>query len=576
MIERRVIETDVLVIGGGITGGFAAIKAHDSGATVSVADKGTIGRSGQSPYVDSHLVFNAEWGDDLKAWLATVARVGEYVAHQGWTEVGLVESHDRYREMVDWGVAFSHNPDGSLYRRPGLLGPTKTLFMPPMAIPDTLREQMRKRQVRLFNRTMIFDLIRQQGKVIGALGVSTWKDEISLVEFRCKAVVLACGASGLKGPQWPIHMLTGDGDAMAYRAGAAITGKEFMDPHPVNALRPAEFNWNIKFGGTKLEDLGPPHGPIINAHGEEVRQRGTLYPDLEFEAHAGRAPLTFFPTRESLDVMPWVGGGALGMSIHKAEGVWAKDLHGWSGVPGLWAAGDALGSMASGATYAAMGLSSANCAVTGARAGIAAAKYALGQASVTPERVVVNEIESRLLAPSERQGGFTAHWLIALVQNLVSPYYMLHIKRGDRLAAALTLLEFQRDHVVPKLYARNMHDLRLAHEAANMVLNVEMRLRAALARTESRGCHYREDYPYRDDANWLCWILIRKGEGGMVLEKEAVPEAWRPSASLSYEERYEWRLPGEDAYLKEQGASGAKAPDASGLQAATATNGTRQ
>ena len=203
MIERRVVESDVLVIGGGITGGFAAIKAHDSGASVAVADKGTIGRSGQSPYVDSHLVFNPDWGDDLKAWLDQVAHVGEYVAHLGWTEAGFLESHDRYRELVQWGVKFSTNSDGSIYRRPAMLGPTKTLFMPPMAVPDALREQMRLRKVRLFNRTMIFDLIRQNGRVIGALGVSTWKDDISLVEFRAKAVILACGASGLKGPQWP-------------------------------------------------------------------------------------------------------------------------------------------------------------------------------------------------------------------------------------------------------------------------------------------------------------------------------------------------------------------------------------
>ena len=549
MAERRIVETDVLVIGGGITGSFAAIKAHDGGATVAVADKGTIGRSGQSPYVDSHLVFNTEWGDDLKAWLQTVARVGEYVAHQGWTEVGFVESHDRYRELVDWGVEFARNPDGTLYRRTGLLGPTRTLFMPPMKIPDTLREQMRRRQVRLFNRTMIFDLILRQGRVVGALGVSTWKDEISLVEFRSKAVVLACGASGLKGPQWPIHMLTGDGDAMAYRAGAAITGKEFIDPHPVNALRPAEFNWNIKFGGTRLEDLGPPQGPIINALGQEIRQRGTLYPDLEFEAHEGRAPLTFFPGRESLDAMPWVGGGALGMSIHKAEGVWARDMHGWSGVPGLWAAGDALGSMASGATYAAMGLSSANCAVTGARAGVAAAAHARAEASLEPEPEAVAQIEARLLEPSRRHGGFTPNWLITLLQNLVSPYYMLHIKRGDRLSAALTMVEFQREHIVPRLYARNMHELRLAHEAANMALNLEMRLRASLMRTESRGCHYREDFPFRDDENWLCWLLIRKGENGMTIEREPVPAAWRPDPSLPYEQRYDWRLPGEEAWL---------------------------
>ena len=85
------------------------------------------------------------------------------------------------------------------------------------------------------------------------------------------------------------------------------------------------------------------------------------------------------------------------------------------------------------------------------------------------------------------------------------------------------------------------------------------RLRSALLRTESRGCHYREDFPYRDDANWLCWILIRRGENGMVLEREPVPQAWQPDASVPYEKRYDWRLPGEEGWLR-----GELTPDAPG------------
>jgi succinate dehydrogenase/fumarate reductase flavoprotein subunit len=80
-----------------------------------------------------------------------------------------------------------------------------------------------------------------------------------------------------------------------------------------------------------------------------------------------------------------------------------------------------------------------------------------------------------------------------------------------------------------------------------MVLNAEMRLRASLVRTESRGCHYREDYPRRDDENWLAWVLLKEQDGEMITVKEAVPQEWRPDGAKPYEERYPWRLPGEDA-----------------------------
>ena len=77
-----------------------------------------------------------------------------------------------------------------------------------------------------------------------------------------------------------------------------------------------------------------------------------------------------------------------------------------------------------------------------------------------------------------------------------------------------------------------------------MVLNAEMRLRASLFRTETRGCHYREDYPLRDDEEWLAWVLLRKGvDGAMELVKRPIPAEWRPDPSLTYEERYLARVP---------------------------------
>lgn len=117
-----------------------------------------------------------------------------------------------------------------------------------------------------------------------------------------------------------------------------------------------------------------------------------------------------------------------------------------------------------------------------------------------------------------------------MLQNTVIPYYALFIKSEKRLKAALSNIEFYRDHFLPKLIAKDTHDLRLVHETRNMMLNAEMKLRASLYRTESRGTHYREDFPEKDDNNWLAWIKIKQDkDGGMKLTKESVPKEWGPA-----------------------------------------------
>ena len=125
------------------------------------------------------------------------------------------------------------------------------------------------------------------------------------------------------------------------------------------------------------------------------------------------------------------------------------------------------------------------------------------------------------------------------------PYFVSRIKREDRLKATLSMVEFYRDHLVPKLTASDMHELHLAHETKNMILNAEMRLRASLFRTESRGGHYREDFPRRDDPNWLAWVILKEENGEMKAYKKDIPEEWWPDLSIPYEERYPIRFPGE-------------------------------
>jgi succinate dehydrogenase/fumarate reductase flavoprotein subunit len=78
-----------------------------------------------------------------------------------------------------------------------------------------------------------------------------------------------------------------------------------------------------------------------------------------------------------------------------------------------------------------------------------------------------------------------------------------------------------------------------------MVLNAEMRLRASLFRTESRGGHYREDYPQRMDPEWLAWVLLKEEKGKMKALKKPIPKEWWPDLSKPYEERYPTQFPGE-------------------------------
>jgi succinate dehydrogenase/fumarate reductase flavoprotein subunit len=538
MSSEHIIETDVLIIGGGMAACFAAIKAKDQGVDVTLVDKGYAGKSGQTPFAAHYSIFNADWGDDLEAWLGQITRVGEYVNNRVWTEIAFKESYARYRDLVSWGVEFHKDEKGELLGREagsGQLGPCRAYLMYRKTHAESLRKQALKSGVNIMDRVMVTDLLKQDGRIVGALGIPMDKYEIYV--FKSKATVLCAGAAGFKPPGWPIHALTADGDAMAYRAGAEITGKEFADTHATGAEHPAYHDFPARISD------GPIKGRLFNAEGDEIIRKGTLFLEMEFEAHAGRAPLTLETPEGEKNIR--VGGGASGMSVHKAEGIWPADTNCSTSIPGLYAAGDALGTMQMGAVYGSGGCGLGGASVTGARAGTSAAEYSKETDKPEIDEKALARIKKIIRMPVERKGGFSSRWITQLLQNNMIPYYIMFIKKEDRMKAALTLVEFMRDHLAPKITAKDPHELRLALETKNMILNAEMRLRASLFRTESRGCHYREDYPRRDDPNWLVWVLLKEENGEMTAFKKPIPEAWWPDQSRAYEERYPWRFPGE-------------------------------
>jgi succinate dehydrogenase/fumarate reductase flavoprotein subunit len=167
-----------------------------------------------------------------------------------------------------------------------------------------------------------------------------------------------------------------------------------------------------------------------------------------------------------------------------------------------------------------IGFAISGSATQGALAGETSAEYIKNTQIPNISDDKVNTAITEMFQPLNNEKGYAPAWVEHLIQGTLIPYYILYIKHGDRLKATLTNIEFFRDHFLDKLRATDLHELRKAHEVKNMMLNAEMKLRTSLFRTESRGNHYREDYPERDDNNWLCWITIQKGDdGNMKLEK---------------------------------------------------------
>jgi succinate dehydrogenase/fumarate reductase flavoprotein subunit len=530
--ENRVT-ADVLVIGGGMAALFAAIKAKDAGAEVVLVDKGYAGRSGQSPYADGFMTYDPAQCSIEKA-LESVAESGEYVNNRDFTKLALEGCEEAFSDLLSWGVEYWKDEDGS----PRKMGPDDKKIaynLVGLKAPDTVRKHAAKIGVKIIDRTMITDLLTHEGRVIGTIGISA--EEADLLVVHAKATVICTGGSGFKPSGWPIHECTADGDAMAYRVGASITGKEFCDLHGTSMENPSNCNYVKRMSGPKMPPPGSGGGAggPKNAEGQPVVNIGTLSLNSEFEIHQGKGPITGMgPGGPGTSV----GGVSAGLSSHKTEGIWPQSADCDTEVAGLYAAGDSLGCMQVGARYVP-GISLAGSAVTGKVAGQSAAAFAKANELPAIDEDQLTQLSAAVYEPLKRAGGYSPAWVTQTLQNYMVPYFVTYIKSEKRMEATLTLIEFLRDHMAPMIKANDAHELRQAIETKNMILNAEMKLRAGLARKESRGNHYRDDYPNRDD-NFLGWIKLRQLDGVMATEMEEVPKEWLPAdfAAKSYEEKY--------------------------------------
>lgn len=549
------ILTDILVVGGGAAGCFAAIKARESGAeTVTLVDKGYVGKSGCSKFAAGSFKCFIPDEDDYDLWFGKAVEEGYYMNDQEWTRIHLQEVYQRALELDEWGVPFLKDDRGRFDRLEGQGSsedrPVKTMMFEGPALMDVLRKRVRQCSVTIVDKTMVTQVLHDtsdRDRVAGAMGFDLRTGEHRI--FKAKAVILTAGAQAFKSHYAYQKMVTGDAHVMGLRAGAQIMNYEFCCHH----LSCADFDTT---GMNVLQGVG---ARFVNARGEPYMHKydpeyadhaamNRLSAGMASEVRLGNGPIYYdFSTfdkdtlayfKKTLPIMhrAFERAGYIREGRIKKRVEWVSVNMGNVGyggglrintecetsVPGLFAAGDATCGPASGVEgFCAYAIPFAT--TSGARSGRAAVQYTKRVGNPSPDREEIQFFSEELTRPLRRNRGFEPDYAVLKVQEILFPAEIYIFRHRERLESALSQIMDIRDHVVPLLKAYDPHYLRMVIEASNMAACGEFFLRTALARTESRGSHLREDYPDTDNACWLKWITLRDAEGRIECSTADIP-----------------------------------------------------
>ncbi len=546
--------TDLLIVGGGIAGLATAIvaKETDPEVDVLVLDKVVSGWGGKANKGGGNYAYMVE-EDGFDRFLDFhVHNVGDFLEDQELLLAYGKESRPNLERLESWGVHIYRDDAGE---------PKFIRWMPQhpwrMCVMDqdmtlNMHRHAIKLGVRFADRVEVIDLLKDGERVCGAIGFGMLDGECVVV--KAGAVVLAGGNQCYKlMRRW--SSARGEGIAAAWRAGAAMRNAEFG----------SFINW--VFSDTKEVCQGA-EDCLYNAKGEQISR--AVRPAIESDVHskevvawwremkAGNGPVCANMAENYVNnvVAPAFHDDKLafrpvsmkfwGLTIGRAmaastvQGPMQPVLPGFIGeqspvmvdhdmattVPGLFAVGDtsAGGSSLAGAVPAPPGrmrgsglgfatFSGARCAP----AALAAAKAAAGE----PDAALAEELKARILAPLGRSGT-AAPELVRRIQDVMSPVGNSILKNDERLNAALDEVLAIKEQL-PHLAAVDPHYLAACHEVEAMALCAEMFFRTSLARKESRGWHLREDYPERNDAEFVKWIEVHDAGGEMALSTTPVP-----------------------------------------------------
>ncbi len=531
---------------------------------------------------------NVDDRDNWKVHFSDTMRGGQYLNQPRMAELHAKEAPDRVRELEAWGALFDRTQDGRIlqrnfgghkYPRLAHVGDRTGLEM-----IRTLQDHGIHRGIDFHMETTILTLLKDDGRVVGAFGYDRERGRFRL--FQAKAVVLATGGIGrayqITSNSWEY---TGDGHSLAYHAGAELMDMEFVQFHPTGMVWPPSVRGILVTEGVRGEGgiLTNKEGrrfmfddipPLYKNQTADNPEEGWRYtqgdknarrpPELLTRDHVARCivreiregrgsphggvfldiswikqklpnaaehikkklPSMYHQFKQLADIDITREPMEIGPTTHYVMGGVRVDAETqMSSVPGLFAAGE-CGAGLHGANRLG-GNSLSDLLVFGKRAGEFAAKFAKEHGAGLTNPDEVDAAACSALEPFERQAAEAPyqiqHDLQEMMQNLVGI-----VRREEELHEALKHLAALRERAgkvsVPgnREYNPGWHT---ALDLRNLLTVSEAVARAAIERKESRGAHFRDDYPAKDDAFSKFNLVIQKGaDGEMQLRREPLPQ----------------------------------------------------
>ena len=560
---------DVLIIGAGGAGLRAAVEAREAGLRVAIICKSLFGKA--------HTVM-AEGGaaasmgnvNDKDSWMVhfrDTMRGGKFLNHYRMAELHAKESPDRIWELEVWGALFDRTKEGKISQRnfggheyPRLahvgdrtgLELIRTMQQRIVALQqkDGRETGDMESGIKVFAELTITEILKENGKISGAYGY--WRESGTEVLFEAPAVVIATGGVGktfkITSNSWEG---TGDGHALALKAGANLVDMEFLQFHPTGMVWPPSVR-----GILVTESVRGEGGVLTNINGERFMFKyipdvfKDKYADNEAEADRwyldqdnNRRPPELLPRDEVarainsevkagrgtehggvfLDVSKRIPADVIkkrlpsmwhqfyelaGVDITKEAmevgptchyvmgGVEVEpDSAAAIGVPGLFAAGEVAGGMHGSNRLGGNSLS--DLLVFGRRAGMGAAEYVKNNGANPVSDAAIKSAAARIEAPFAREGGENSYSLHAELQEVTHNLVGI-IRTGKEVEEAIAKIADirKRSANVSVTGGRKFNPgFHLAFDLDNMLLVAESTAKSALRREESRGGHTRDDFP---------------------------------------------------------------------------------
>jgi fumarate reductase flavoprotein subunit len=549
------------VIGGGGAGLRAAIAVAEADARLSVAVVSKVyPMRSHTVSAEGGAAGVIRQGDSLEEHAHDTVSGGDWLCDQEAVEAFVAEAPGELLRLEHWGCPWSREPDGHVAVRPfGGMKQMRTWFAADKTgfhmLHTLFQTSLKYERITRYDESFVTRLLVDDGRVRGVMAIELMSGRIEMIA--AKAVILCTGGCGRVYPfTTNANIKTGDGMALAYRAGAPLKDMEFVQYHPtglpftgilITEAARAEGGWLLNKDGyrylqdydlgkpeptpvLKSMELGPrdrlsqafvkevekgrtidgPHGPVVHLDLRHLGEK-VITAKLPFVRELCLEYEGIDPVRQLIPVRP---------VVHYMMGGVHTDINGATPVPGLYAAGETACVSINGANR--LGSNSLpECLVFGARAGRAAAEYAASAASAeppTPVRAQAADERRWLDGLLHHDGGREPISAIrAEMQRAVEEGAGIYRSADSLTKAADKLGELRERYAVARIedHSRTFNTEFIAALELSCMLDVaETIVRCAQLREESRGAHQRIDFPARDDERFLANSLIYRSADG--------------------------------------------------------------